>query len=299
MMTRAAARRRPCRAVPSQLFVGIAALAGVIALAGGCSFGRLWEPSREQVLERILPSAVQVVLEQQEGRRFRSSSGIAIGARGTGRDTECFIVTAGHTVSGAGATKEIYVLFDRHRGGGTKVSASVIAHRDAPKLDVAVLRTRSDRCAPARPAAAPLLGEAVWVVAFPWGRQMTLGTGIVSQLAADGDKDTASRLMVDALVAYGSSGGGVFEARTGRLLGVVEGYNTARVTAQGAGPSWFIDVPMPGQTFVTPVSDIQRFLAEIGHADLFSGEAPRAETEPDAPGTGSAAAPGRAALARP
>jgi S1-C subfamily serine protease len=200
------------------------------------------------VLERILPSAVQVVLEQQEGRRYRSSSGIAIGARGAGADTECFIVTAGHTLSGASGTKAIYVLFDRHRGGETKVAATVVAHRDAPKLDVAVLSARSDRCVPARPAASPILGEPVWVVAFPWGRQMTLGTGIVSQIALDGEKEQASRLMVDALVSYGSSGGGVFEARTGRLLGVIEGYNTARVTAQGAGPSWYIDVPMPGQT---------------------------------------------------
>jgi serine protease Do len=280
MSTRPTSRPRSCRAASSLLPLAVLAL-------GGCSFGRLWEPSREQVLERILPSAVQVVLEQQEGRRFRSSSGIAIGARGSGHETECFVVTAGHTVSGPGAaTKAIYVVFDRHRGGGTKVPASVVAHRDVPHLDVAILRTQSERCAPARPAAAPVLGEPVWVVAFPWGRQMTLGTGIVSQIAIDGDKDTTSRLMVDALVGYGSSGGGVFEARTGRLLGVIEGYNTARVTAQGSGPSWYIDVPMPGQTFVTPVSDIRRFLTEIGHADLFSGDGPRVETEPNAPGAG-------------
>jgi len=280
MSTRSAPTPRSCRARPALLLLAALAL-------GGCSFGRLWEPSREQVLERILPSAVQVVLEQQEGRRVRSSSGIAIGARGGGHETECFVVTAGHTVSGPGAaTKAIYVVFDRHRGGGTKVPATVVAHRDVPNLDVAILRARSERCAPARPAAAPVLGEPVWVVAFPWGRHMTLGTGIVSQIAIDGDKDAPSRLMVDALVGYGSSGGGVFEARTARLLGVIEGYNTARVTAQGSGASWYIDVPMPGQTFVTPVSDIQRFLAEIGHAELFSGDGPRVETEPDAPGAG-------------
>ena len=123
MSTRPPSRPRSCRAVPSLLLLAVLAL-------GACSFGRLWEPSREQVLERILPSAVQVVLEQQEGRRFRSSSGIAIGARGSGHETECFVVTAGHTVSGPGAaTKAIYVVFDRHRGGGTKVEASVVAHR--------------------------------------------------------------------------------------------------------------------------------------------------------------------------
>src|SRR5262245_12290189 len=132
MTTPHAPHLRPCRAVSVALF------AAVLALAGGCSsFGRLCHPRREQVLAPHLPSAVQVVLEQQEGRRFRSSSGIAIGARGTGHETECFVVTAGHTVSGPGAsTKEVYVVFDRHRGGGTKVPASVVAHRDVPSLDV-------------------------------------------------------------------------------------------------------------------------------------------------------------------
>lgn len=99
---------------------------------------------------------------------------------------------------------------------------------------------------------------------------MTLAGGIVSQVNADdgGDRETASRLMVDAPVSYGSSGGGVFEARRGALIGVVEGYNTARVSSQGADPVWYIDVPVPGQTFVTPLSEVKRFLAQAGYADL-------------------------------
>jgi len=74
--------------------------------------------------------------------------------------------------------------------------------------------------------------------------------------------------MVDASVSYGSSGGGVYDARDGGLLGMVEGYRTARVTAQGTEAPWFIDVPVPGQTFVTPLVEIRRFLADAGHADL-------------------------------
>ncbi|PYO30120.1 MAG: hypothetical protein DMD86_13805 [Candidatus Rokuibacteriota bacterium] len=74
--------------------------------------------------------------------------------------------------------------------------------------------------------------------------------------------------MVDASVSYGSSGGGVYEARGGTLIGVVEGYSTARVSPPGANPPWYIDVPVPGQTFVTPLTDVRRFLAEAGYADL-------------------------------
>ena len=60
--------------------------------------------------------------------------------------------------------------------------------------------------------------------------------------------------MVDASVSYGSSGGGVYQARGGALIGIVQGYSTARVTSQGADPPWYIDVPVPGQTFVTPLA---------------------------------------------
>lgn len=74
--------------------------------------------------------------------------------------------------------------------------------------------------------------------------------------------------MVDASVSYGSSGGGVFDARGGGLIGLVEGYRTARVTSHGTGGDWYIDVPEPGQTFVTSLADIRRFLTETGHARL-------------------------------
>jgi len=78
----------------------------------------------------------------------------------------------------------------------------------------------------------------------------------------------AKALKTDAAIGYGSSGGGVFDVPGGRLIGLVEGYRTARVTSQGATPTWYFDVPVPGQTFVTPLTDIRRFLQNAGYADL-------------------------------
>lgn len=49
--------------------------------------------------------------------------------------------------------------------------------------------------------------------------------------------------MVDASVSYGASGGGVFDARTGGLIGLVEGYRTARVTSHGAEPDGISTCP--------------------------------------------------------
>ncbi len=247
----------------------------VAALVSGCAIGGLWEPGREEVLQRILPSAVQVIVEQQEGRRVRTGSGVVLATRRTERRVDCFILTSGHTVAGAVGQKEVYVVFGRDRGDGTRVRAAVLAHRDAPDLDLALLKVDATHCVSARPGRPPFLGESVWVVGFPWGRHMTLASGIVSQVNGDdgADRETGSRLMVDASVSYGSSGGGVYEARGGALIGVVEGYSTARVSPPGANPPWYIDVPVPGQTFVTPLSDVRRFLAGAGYADLI-GSAP-------------------------
>lgn len=249
-----------------------------VALSG-CGVARLWEPSREEVLDRILPSAVQIVLERAEGRRVRSGSGVAIASRRVGSRVDCFVVTAGHTVSGLVGQSEAYVVFGGHRGSAVKAPATVISYRDTPEVDLALLRTESQQCAPARTGGSPLLGESVWVIGFPWGRHMTLTRGIVSQVVIDDDADraTASRLMVDAPVSYGSSGGGVFEAREGTLIGLVEGYSTAKVMSKGATPAWSIEVPVPGQTYVTSLSDVKRFLSQTSYADFFAERARLAE----------------------
>ena len=250
----------------------VAVTVTVSALVAGCALARSPEPSREKVLERILPSAVQVVIEQQEGRRVRAGSGVVLAVQRTDAYTDCFILTSGHTVADVAGRKEIFAIFGRDRGTAIKTAATVIASRETPTLDLALLRSRTSSCLPVRTARPPILGETVWVVGFPWGRHMTLARGIVSQINAedDGDRESASRLMVDASVSYGSSGGGVYEAGSGRLIGLVEGYSTARVSAQGANPPWYIDVPVPGQTFVTPLSEVRRFLAEIGYLHLIS-----------------------------
>lgn len=227
------------------------------------------ERTRDEVLARILPSAVQIVLEQREGRRLRTGSGVAIGARAAGDHVECFVLTSGHVLAGLGGKAQAYVLIERERGVSTKLAAEVLDYEEPPGIDLALLRIRTDRCVSALTGSAASLGEPVWVVAFPWGREMTLASGIVSQATfGETDPDAGSQLMVDALVSYGTSGGGVFASRSGLLIGVVEGYRTARLTAGGGEAAWYVDVPVPGQTLVTPVADIRRFLERTGYPDL-------------------------------
>lgn len=241
----------------------------VLTLASGCAAAKSGEPTREQVLAGVLPSAVQVVLEQQEGRRFRTASGVAIAAHPTTDGPECFILTSGHTFGGTVRGKEVFVVVGSHQGVGTKVPATLLVARDDGRQDLALLKAGTDRCVPARVHQPPKLGDLVWVVAFPWGRRLTLSRGIISQVDLDrpADPEQETRLMVDASVSYGASGAGVFDERTGGLIGIVEGYSTARVSFPGTTSS-YIEVPVPGQTFVSSLAQVRRFLREIGRADL-------------------------------
>ncbi len=105
---------------------------------------------------------------------------------------------------------------------------------------------------------------------------MTLASGIISQVNPEtpSNHETDMRLMVGASVSYGGSGGGVYDAHTGGLIGLVEGYRTARVTLRGASSSGYVDVPVPGETYVTPLVEIRRFLTEAGYASLLEDARP-------------------------
>ncbi len=254
---------------PLALFV----LAGAALLAGGCS-GILSSrgPEPEMVLERVLPSSVQVVLEQHEGRRFRSGSGVVIAARSAAEGPDCFILTSAHTFAGPGRGKSVFVLSRRHEGPGVRTPATVLAVSEHDGIDLALLGTRNEDC-PAAPIGRPArLGESVWVVSFPWGRELTVSRGVISQVRRTGSGPehavTAGRLMVDAAVSYGSSGGGVFRASSGELVGLVEGYPTARVAFEGGASPGHVDVPVPGQTYLTPIGDAVEFLRGSGHEPL-------------------------------
>lgn len=241
---------------------------GLLLLAWGCAADRPSPAGRDKILQRILPLAAQVIVEQ-EGRRVRSGSGVVIAAREDATGARCYVLTSAHTLARS-SNEEVYVLLGRSRNAGTKTRATVLAQREAADLDLGLLRVSSDPCPAARIGTPPALGDAIWVVTFPWGRHLTLVSGVVSQVndEAPADRDAGPRLMIDASVSYGASGGGVFEAETGALVGLVDSYRTARVTFKVDTHPAHVDVPVPGETFVVPLSDIRRFLTETGYADL-------------------------------
>ena len=114
------------------------------------------------------------------------------------------------------------------------------------------------------------VGDDVVVVGAPYGKALSVSAGIVSQLEVDEQEPRLQRAMkTDAPIGYGASGGGVFAVPSGRLVGIVEGYRTAKVAFGGISKDDFsFDVPMPGETFLSPPSKIRSFLVGSGIGKL-------------------------------
>lgn len=225
-----------------------------LLLTGGCASSVARPASRGDVIRQILPATVQLRCERDGGAR-RAASGVLLARDVSTR--RAWIVTTRHFLEPL-APQTVFVA-----GRKTRVSARLV--RVSERSDLALLEVSDLDAPPARLKDTVQLGDEVWVVAFPWGRRMTLSSGVVSQVVADGgggDYEGAAR-MVDVSVSYGASGGGVFDAQTGALVGLIESYRTARVSVQGT-PERVIEVPVPGETTLISAEAIRGFFAEAG-----------------------------------
>lgn len=231
----------------------IAAFAAV-AVAGCASVTA--RSDRSVVLQRILSSSVQLRAEL-DGGGHRSGSGVVVAS--DPQSSRCWIITTRHFLEPARPLR-LLASVPGHRG---RLSAEVVAVSD--DLDLAVVSVQG-----VAPPAVTLkddtrLGEEVWVVGFPWGRRLTVVSGVVSQIAGEEGEHPLEgpARMVDASVSYGASGGGVFEASNGLLIGIVEGYRTARVALPNA-PEGVLSIPVPGETTIVSSVAIRRFLSRAG-----------------------------------
>lgn len=212
--------------------------------------------SRDEVIRQILPSTVQLRGDREGGGR-RAASGVVLAS--DAEAARSWILTTRHFLEPI-TTQEINV--------------TVPGRRDRPKTTVVAISTESDLALlmaegitlpPVRLKETAKLGDDVWIVAFPWGRRLTVVAGVVSQINATSGEAPfeGPARMVDASVSYGASGGGVFDAASGALIGVVESYRTARVTTPGP-PEHVIEIPVPGETTLISSESIVRFIERSG-----------------------------------
>jgi serine protease Do len=244
MTTARATRRRDA---------GIALLLGAgVLLGAGCATPTR-APARAEVLKGVLPSAVQLLAERPGGGR-RAASGVVVASDASRRCS--WVLTAGHFVAPP-VPETIHV---RTTGAADRFPATVV--KADGELDLALLLVPDVVLPAARRREVAHLGDDVWVVAFPRGRRMTLASGTVSQVGEGGETAVTEGpvRLVDTSVSYGASGAGVFDAETGELIGVVEGYRTAQIAARDA-PDRVMEIPVPGETLVISAETIERFLA--------------------------------------
>lgn len=221
--------------------------------------------SRAATIQKVFPSAVKIQLAAA-GEVVRSASGIAFARQG-GRT---YVLTNAHVVEASREWKrpvEVRVL----PGSGKPATAGkVVAVGRMPDVDLAVVEVAGELpVTPLAPDDALELGDDLVVIGAPFGRGLSVAAGIVSQVeyehAENGAAPSApTGMKTDAAIGYGSSGGGVFDVGGGRLVGLVEGYRTARVAFGKDSEEYAFDVPMPGETFVAPAAKIRRFLRDNG-----------------------------------
>jgi S1-C subfamily serine protease len=222
-----------------------------LTIAGGCA-GAMGPPSRDEALRLITGATVSLRIERDPGAR-RAASGVAVAV--DRRAARTWIVSARHAFDRADSGP---VLVTR-TGQGQPLVGRVVAL--SPDADLALLEVQATDIPVAVLKEAARLGDEVWVVAFPRGRRATLVSGVISQLAEENAVEGPAA-MVDAPVSYGASGGGVFDPSTGDLVGIVEGYRTARVAVSGS-PERTVDIPFPGETTVVSAAAIRRFLGTV------------------------------------
>ena len=224
-------------------------------------------PSRPERIRTALAQNVRVVVADA-GKAVRSASGVAIGTGYVAEGAITYVMTNAHVVAPQqGENPRFYVLLDLPTGDVQEFHAKLEAQGTVPENDLAVLSVLGISIAPARLAEDVdlLVGDDVFVVAAPYGRSLSVSGGLVSQIDyADGVKRVPAMIKTDAAIGFGASGGGIFSAKTGELLGIVEGYRTAKVTIPVEPESVSFDVPMPGETFAAPTAKIRRFLEAKG-----------------------------------
>ena len=255
--------------------LGGAALAAGLLLAAAPLLGvSPARPSNQRAttVQRVYPSAVRIQIAAA-GDVVRSASGIAFAHE----DGRTYVLTNAHVVETPRSWKKP-IEFRVLPSGAQPALGKVIAVGRMPDVDLAVIEVGGKLPVTAlAPDDAPQLGDDLVVIGAPFGKGLSVAAGIVSQVeyahAENGAVPSAPTAMkTDAAIGYGSSGGGVFDVGGGRLIGLVEGYRTARVAFGKDAEEYAFDVPMPGETFVAPAAKIRRFLRDSGLERLAPGE---------------------------
>ena len=224
--------------------------------------------ARQRVIDEMIDSTVKVTIER-DARRVASASGVVVASQAAGEATEAvsYVLTAAHVLTGGDGAK-VVVGFCGPQAARGKFTATVISRGKPETQDLAILRVPGIAAPPVRLPGDDLvrLGQPILVIGFPEGERLGLSSGIISQLPLSARPNgipadrPEHRIVIDAAAPRGVSGGGVFEEETGRLVGIVQGHQTVSMAVKDQAQSYTLKFPVPGATFVVPMTQIRPFL---------------------------------------
>lgn len=214
----------------------------------------------KDVLDRLMDSAVRVNARTEVG------SGVVVfnAQRGRLDQIETYILTAYHVIKDNIASKtqaETPLELDFYQAGQKSHTALARIVEVEPRQDLALLRVTSEVHARAATMAnADVLKSKqrfseIVTVGCPLGYAPMLTRGEVS--ATDKLFDEQRFWMINAPTIFGNSGGGVFDSKTGILLGVL-----IRIAAYKN----VIDVAVPHLGIVTPLDQVASWLASTPYS---------------------------------
>jgi serine protease Do len=229
-------------------------------------------PDRRALIQSIVASNVRLEFRDGEALK-RTASGVVVGTEVTTTGSVSYIMTNAHALDDGGFENPRLIVAVERDGIEQTYLGEVLAVGSVPDMDLALLRVRGVALESVQLAEEEdlSLGEEVVVAASPFGRSLSLASGMVSRI--DRRDGVAHMVKTDAPVGYGSSGGGIYSLTSGRLLGVVEGYRTAKMGFNVQAERYSFEVPMPGETFAAPVTKVRSFLRSHGLSRLIPGDA--------------------------
>jgi len=249
---------------------------------------------RAEIVRRIVASSCKIILgtEDKAGavNDLQSSSGVVIYSE-QGPKPWSLVLTNSHAVNFQGLPESAGVYMTYVAPTGRRVlRAKVVARGDQNVIDLALVRVDGV----ALPAVEfedmgkAQLGTPILVASSPFGRELSITSGIISQAYLSGPprieqacaktslleptapgcpapRPLEEIFKTDAPICYGSSGGGVFLAASGKLVGLVESYQTADIVFRAkAGEEYKVQIPVPGESFLISANKIAYFLEQNG-----------------------------------
>jgi S1-C subfamily serine protease len=182
--------------------------------------------------------------------------------RGSPKVLETYVLTAYHVIKDNFVTKEGEkepVQVDIYPRKNDRITVISEVLQVQTELDVALLRIRTNLIAnPAKPADPEILAgldlfSKVVTIGCPLGYEPMPTRGELMSRSKVFDKRTF--WMMSAPTIFGNSGGGVFDAGSGCLLGLL-----VRIAAYKN----VIDVAVPHLGIVTPIAEIENWLEKTG-----------------------------------